>query len=45
MSIIKTFFKRFFIDGMVGLSIGLFATIVAGTILETIGLVMGGEIG
>ena len=45
MSIIKTFFKRFFIDGMIGLSIGLFATIVAGTILETIGLVMGGEIG
>ena len=45
MSIINNFFKRFFVDGMVGLSIGLFATIVAGTILETIGLVMGGAVG
>ena len=45
MSVIRNFFKRFFVDGMVGLSIGLFATVVAGTILETIGLVMGGAIG
>ena len=45
MSIVKNFFKRFFVDGMVGLSIGLFSTIVAGTILETIGLIMGGSVG
>ena len=45
MSIMKNYFKRFFIDGMVGLSIGLFTTVVAGTILETIGLIMGGQVG
>ena len=45
MSIIKKYFQSFFIDGMVGLSIGLYSTVVAGTILETIGLVLGGQIG
>ncbi len=45
MSIMKNYFKRFFVDGMVGLSIGLFTTVVAGTILETIGLIMGGQVG
>lgn len=45
MNLVKNYFQRFMYDGLVGLSIGLFATIVAGTLLETIGLIMGGEIG
>lgn len=45
MSVMKNYFKRFFVDGMVGLSIGLFTTVVAGTILETVGLIMGGQVG
>lgn len=45
MSIIRKYFQNFFVDGMVGLSIGLYSTVVAGTILETVGLFLGGQMG
>ena len=45
MNILKKYFHRFMYEGLAGLAIGLFATIVAGNMLETIGLIMGGTIG
>lgn len=37
--------KRIFIDGLSGMAIGLFATLIIGTILEQIGTLIGGNIG
>ena len=37
--------KRIFIDGLSGMAIGLFATLIVGTILEQIGSFAGGNIG
>ena len=37
--------KRFFIDGLSGMAQGLFATLIIGTILEQVGLLIGGYIG
>ena len=37
--------KRIFIDGLSGMAIGLFATLIIGTILEQIGTFVGGDIG
>ena len=37
--------KRIFIDGLSGMAIGLFATLITGTILEQIGTFAGGNIG
>lgn len=37
--------KRIFIDGLSGMAIGLFATLIIGTILEQIGTFLGGNIG
>lgn len=37
--------KRIFIDGLSGMAIGLFATLIIGTILEQIGIFVGGDIG
>ena len=37
--------KRIFIDGLSGMAIGLFATLIIGTILEQIGSFVGGDIG
>lgn len=37
--------KRFFIDGLSGMAQGLFATLIIGTILEQVGLLIGGNIG
>ena len=37
--------KRIFIDGLSGMAIGLFATLIIGTILEQIGTFLGGDIG
>ena len=45
MNFLKKYYQRFMYDGLAGLAIGLFATVVAGNMLETIGLIMGGDIG
>lgn len=37
--------KRIFIDGLSGMAIGLFATLIIGTILEQVGLFAGGDVG
>ena len=37
--------KRIFIDGLSGMAIGLFATLIIGTILEQAGTIIGGDIG
>ena len=37
--------KRIFIDGLSGMAIGLFATLIIGTILDQIGTFVGGDIG
>ena len=37
--------KRIFIDGLSGMAIGLFATLIIGTILEQAGTITGGDIG
>lgn len=37
--------KRIFIDGLSGMAIGLFATLIIGTILEQIGTFLSGDIG
>ena len=37
--------KRIFIDGLSGMAIGLFATLIVGTILEQIGIFLGGDLG
>lgn len=37
--------KRIFVDGLSGMAIGLFATLIIGTILEQVGTLLGGDIG
>lgn len=37
--------KRLFIDGLSGMALGLFSTLIIGTILEQAGTILGGEIG
>ncbi len=41
----KRVLKYVFIDGMSGMAVGLFATLIIGTIIENIGALFGGEIG
>ena len=42
---IKKYLHRVFIDGLSGMAFGLFATLIVGTIIQQIGLLMGGTIG
>ena len=42
---VKKILNRFFIDGLTGMSYGLFATLIIGTILQQIGTLISGEIG
>lgn len=44
-SYVKRFLKYVFIDGMSGMAIGLFATLIIGTIIENIGKLFGGDFG
>ena len=37
--------KRIFIDGLSGMAQGLFATLIIGTIIQQIGLFVGGDYG
>lgn len=42
---IKKYLQRVFIDGLSGMAFGLFATLIVGTIIQQIGLLVGGTIG
>lgn len=42
---IKKWLNRVFIDGLSGMAMGLFATLIVGTIISQIGTIVGGEIG
>lgn len=42
---IKKVFGHVFVDGLSGMASGLFATLIIGTIIQQIGLLMGGNIG
>ena len=45
MNKIKKFLNHVFIDGLSGMGLGLFSTLIIGTILKQIGDLMGGDIG
>lgn len=45
MSAIKNFLKRLFVDGLGGMALGLFSTLIIGTIIQQIGEMLGGNIG
>ena len=42
---LKLIFKRYFILGLNGMALGLFATLITGLIIKQIGLLIGGDIG
>jgi len=42
---IKKYLNRLFIDGLSGMALGLFATLIIGTIINQIGTLIGGEVG
>ena len=41
----RKIFDRIFIDGLSGMAQGLFATLIIGTIIQQIGLFVGGDYG
>ena len=41
----KKFFNRVFIDGLSGMALGLFATLIVGTVIQQIGSLVGGTAG
>lgn len=45
MGLLKKWCNRFFIDGLSGMALGLFSTLIIGTIIEQIGNLIGGEAG
>ncbi|MDO4446225.1 MAG: PTS sugar transporter subunit IIC [Bacillota bacterium] len=45
MIMIKKYLHRVFIDGLSGMAMGLFATLIVGTIIQQIGTLIGGQIG
>lgn len=45
MSLIKRYLNRIFIDGLTGMALGLFATLIVGTIIQQIGNLVGGTTG
>ena len=45
MKQLKKYLNRIFIDGLSGMAMGLFATLIIGTIIQQIGSLIGGEIG
>ena len=42
---VKKFFNHVFIDGLSGMASGLFATLIIGTIIQQIGVLVGGAVG
>ena len=45
MKFIKKYLNHIFIDGLSGMALGLFSTLIMGTILQQIGKLIGGDIG
>lgn len=45
MRYVKKYLNRVFIDGLGGMALGLFATLIVGTIIQQAGLALGGETG
>ncbi len=45
MKKLKTICNHIFIDGLSGMALGLFATLLTGTIIQQIGLLIGGNVG
>lgn len=45
MNILKKYCNRIFIEGLSGMALGLFATLIVGTIIQQIGKLFGGNIG
>lgn len=45
MQAIKKYMNRLFIDGLSGMALGLFSTLIVGTIIQRLGIIVGGEIG
>lgn len=45
MKLIKSYLHRIFIDGLSGMALGLFSTLIVGTIVQQIGTFTGGTIG
>ena len=45
MKIIKKYLNRVFIDGLSGMALGLFSTLIIGTIIQQIGKLIGGDFG
>ncbi len=45
MKTIKNIFNKIFVEGLSGMGLGLFATLIIGTIIKQIGDLMGGDIG
>ena len=45
MDKVKKLLNRIFIDGLSGMALGLFATLIVGTIVKQIGALIGGDIG
>ena len=41
----KKYLNHIFIDGLAGMAHGLFATLIVGTIIQQIGMLVGGSIG
>lgn len=45
MNLIKKYLNRVFIDGLSGMAMGLFSTLIIGTIIQQIGTLVGGSVG
>lgn len=45
MNWLKKLLDKIFIDGLSGMAQGLFATLIVGTIIQQIGLLVGGQTG
>lgn len=45
MKLIKSYLHRIFIDGLTGMALGLFSTLIIGTIIQQIGTFAGGPVG
>lgn len=45
MKLLKKILNKIFIEGLTGMGLGLFATLIIGTIIKQVGDLMGGEVG
>lgn len=45
MKLLKNYLHRVFIDGLSGMAMGLFSTLIIGTIIQQIGTFLGGDLG